>query len=409
MKGFRFNKKTVCVMITAGVILSFLTGFDKTNANDRSNTYALEKQVAAQTAPDKVGSKTEKASKDKEVDVLSKILSNKAYAPIKNEVNLKDKDEIDETNIDYVIDEFRRIYLFNDKYFDDLLPKENYSLGEINTFLLKNQDIESCLKPIIAKFNKKMLNYYEGIDNRIYAENLKSVVIRRDTEKAILEISGGEAYYNSYTNEIVIRENFDVKNSIDVICLEHELGHMFTDINISKDKYLITSYFNYFEHGKMIKEALNVNFTSNPNIENYTYEERNHLGYEVPANIMSFLLSSIDYDYNDSIHYNIYNLEEQLNEYYDGKYDFNQLFSIMQNMAISFEEPDFEFDQPRAEFVYNELASIYVDYMLKQGVAPEEIPNYSDDFKATLLKGAEVDTIVPELIDKQIEKEINSI
>lgn len=93
----------------------------------------------------------------------------------------------------------------------------------------------------------------------------------------------------------------------------------------------------------------------------------------------------------------------------------NQLYPIFfliphtfNYLAISFEDPDFEIDEPRAEYVYTEICFMYIDHLIKQGVSPEDIPNYKDELNKILLKGAEVDTIVPGIIDKELDSYANN-
>ena len=330
-------------------------------------------------------------------NLLNKLLNNNELSgKLINHQDITNLLYADNSKYDYIIiSDDKRIWLLNDKYYDILLGKDNYTPESIKDILDKNSQIPLEYKDFISEYVLEMVEYYGDFDLRILANHLKDMSIKlEDIETIYKSVKGASAYYDAIENEMILRNDIDITNEKGRLVLRHELGHAAKEFNVFVDDYTITNYTNFYNHGIHIKEAMNVVFTTNPYIDSFSDYEIKNTGYQTISNIMRMLTKITDYDFENYISDNVHDLEYKLDAYFDSKYDFCTLFREMDELPLDFGMTEFIKDTKRIEYIYTEVTNMYIDSLLMKGIPQDKVLEYKDELIAELLQKYQSEEVV---------------
>lgn len=279
--------------------------------------------------------------------------------------DIQDIVEVRACDIDYVYNPYsRRINLFNSKYFDLLFGDHQYSLDELYLRIEHNPNIGDKYKPYMKEFTSRMLEYYTGVDTRVYAHNILTLKIVENAPKR--ELQGSRAGYNRMNNTIFITGELDLDgNETDRIVFRHEMGHMFNNYSTKIDDYIFTGTYGYNFHGKYVGEALDVLFTVEPYIDEYENVQYWGAGYPVTTNNVRVIVKYLgDYSFQDYVLGNIYTFEQRVNDKWPDidafeYYDFGYFDDILELQWVSTMDSDVSIDEMYYDNLYMFLAKLY--------------------------------------------------
>lgn len=376
-KNYRFmpklRTKASIIMITSAILLAGLTGCSNVNAD------YYEQYIPSNNGFDLYG--------------------DMSYAD-ETTINTSDSEnsELDfySTEDFEVIKSANYVQLYNNKYFDDLFDIENFTLEEVYDVIENNDNIPNDLKPFICDFVKKMDDYYENLDLRIFYDNIKTMTIKTQNQEDISIMSDGLAFYDHEQNLLVISGEADFYNDDRAqIILRHELAHAFNNAKLEVDGYEIKYTFNDGNRGKYVKEGLDVLFSSYPFLDEYGEDVLVNLGYPITTNIVKTMIESLpNYKIEDSVNHNVYYLQDKINEYMSEDIEASVIIELLELQWLEYASDEIQVDEEEYIDLYGYITRLYIKSHVNENMTYEEIMNLEQQLEEQLVMGVKDETLV---------------
>lgn len=361
----RIQNKTLLTIITSALVLSSLTGCANTKGYEQ---FAIDGNRP--TIDLGMDSEDSSIAYDSEIDEIT----NSSFV---------------ETEDYELLASSKYIQLYNNKYFTQLFGVENYSVEEVISILHNNKNIDQKFFPYIEKFIKTMADYYPGLDFRVFVENLKTLkIVEKKQEDLTLE-SGGLAYYNDKNNTLVVSDTLDLENdSLSKIIFNHELGHAYNNLNMTKDGFEIKYHFNDAGRGKFTGEALDVLFTTAPFLNDYNETQKRNMGYPITTNITRVITDSLpNYELQDSVTNNIYYLQNQMNEFMNDDIDSSIIIELIEVQWTEYISDYIEVNVEDEEDLYRYITRMYIKANVTEDMSYETIKKIEQSLNESLCQG----------------------
>lgn len=362
------NNKTKLVMLASMLILSSLTGC---NANTSYDAYSYNEYY-------------EKVDYGEDTDVL-------------DDVDVHSSGSGWYETEDFELLEFsKKIDLYNNKYFTELFGVENYTPDEVIEVSRTNKNILDGCRPYVEDFIRTMNDYYNELDNRVFCYNIADTVFEFTASDDVdFVLSGSVAFYDITNNRMVLDKNIDLGSSPkDRLVFRHELGHLFNHLKMTKDGYDIEYEFNDAGRGKYLKEALDVIFTTEPFLDEYSDDIQENMGYPITTNIVRVLLTAMDYPLEDSVSNNVYYFQNKMNEANSDDTDFSDIEPILEGQWIEYTNDRIQLDDEDYADLYRYVARAYIRHNMDSSISYDEISDSCTWLEEILIKGVSSDDYV---------------
>ena len=316
-------------------------------------------------------------------------------------------------DIDYVGDTY--INVNNSELFDKVFDKE-VTLGDINSIVDNNKNINNEYKEFIKNYMKELVDYYPDLELRVFAYNLENLKFNflNDTQIHANVNDTCSAYWD-YENDIInVSENLDLSNTWNLVVLRHELGHLGNYFVIQKGEYTYKYTFQSAYGGYNVMEGMNVIFTTMPYMDYYESVNQDNLGYPLISNELRIILECIDYKPEMAISNNIYLLEDRMNDVMGDEVDSHVIMSLIDLQQVENENQVITTDRKDYADLYSYITKMYIKTHLSNDMSYDEINEAKETLKASLLKGVVnpefvyVDTIEDEFSNYCLENNITS-
>ena len=390
------NGKVKKVMITSLLALSCLNGCQ--NVQGTENVYSYD-AIYEDKLSDSFSTTTEEETET--VDYIDEYDDNSGF------YETEDFDLIEGSNF---------ITLYNNKYFDELFGEDYGSLETIQKNLDKNQNIDDEYKIFIMNFVERMNEYYPDLENRVFAYNIRDLKITFKARDMIDIDTDAEAYYDAKNNELVVDETLDFQNNLrDRLVLRHELGHLFNNVKLEKDGYTIRYYFNDVGHGKYLKEALDVIFTTEPFMDEYEgqllqngeYITEN-MGYPLTTNLVRVLLDAMDYNIQDSVSHNVYYFDKKMNEVSPEGVDFDIIEELIELQCLEYLDDSITVNQEEYIDLYEYITDVYINTNLNETMSYNEVYDHCMQLQEALKRGvSNSDYVYMDVIEENFKNYID--
>ncbi len=266
------------------------------------------------------------------------------------------------------------------------LGYKDVSYDKIEQAINENYSIPAEYKPIIKDFAKEMMDYYPGIEMRIFYENIKKMEIKYvedSQDQAEAQIEGVEAWYNYCQNNLYVSKKLNlVEGSHDMIVFRHELGHALNTARIfSKDQILMCSL-ETLNYGHYIQEGANVMVTAYPFESRYGNQ---NLGLPLVSNELRVILEATPgFDPRQLVSQNIEYLEDFLDENNQCEISAQQLFDLMEIQSTEYYDGRFKGNKEDYAKIYKYIADVYIANVFNDSMSEDEINAYRN-YLATML------------------------
>ena len=291
------------------------------------------------------------------------------------------------------------------------LHYESASYDKICEAIDYNPGIPDKYKQVIKDFAKDIMDYYPGIEMRVFYENMKELNIKYvedSQDQAEAKIDGVEAWYNYYQDNMYISKNLDLsEGSHGLLVFRHELGHALNTARINTDDQILMCSMENQNYGHYIQEAANVIITTYPFKDRYTSTD---LGFPLISNEMQLILEATPgYDPRQLVTQNIDCLEEFLDEKNECNIGAEKLFDLMELQTTQYYDSRIKGNTEDYAKIYQYIGEVYVNNVFNDGMSEDEINQYRDYMKSMLTKDlARTETVqlnaLDEVIDNYLEQ-----
>lgn len=357
----KVGNKVVLVAITSALIMSMLTGCNRGETYAKQYSFGLEEY--------------------ENVNISS------TSKPVEDDRFIENED----VDANLVTGTVR---LYNNKYFNELFGCENVTPQEIIE-LIENKKLSPEYKEFIKNFVLTMDAYYKNLEYRVFAENIKGVKFDIRSRDDMCFIDGSVAKYDSETNTMILMEGMDLVNDPQAkIIFRHELGHMFNNLELSKDGYNIEYHFNVAGRGLYLSEALDVIFTTLPFLDEYPKEYEDSFGYQITSNIVRVLLDNINYDLETSITNNVYTFQDALGTSMPNDIDPEIIEELIELHWIEYDSCKIEVDADEYKDLYGYIARLFIANNITPNMSYTEIMDLKEELIIRLSTGVKNDAYV---------------
>lgn len=324
-------------------------------------------------------------------DDLSAEYSNLSDIKVENDAYFDDEDIS-------ILYDAKYVALYSNKYIDKYLEIHELSSEEVISIINSNENFDDDFKRFVIDFYTKMKNYYgDGFDDRIFAKNIQN--LRVEYQHGDIDLgSNALAIYNYEENTITLLDSFDYNDEVSKLIARHELCHA-TNMYLCKknsEGFKVKSVYCPQGSGTYAAEAMNVIFSTNPFLDEYSDELKANMGYGITTNALRVVVDSVDYDVSESTRHNISSLKEVTESVLPEGVDGEMFYDLMDAQTIEYLYPSIEMEDTDRVTYYTILTNMYINKNISSNMTYDEIMSLKQEFINSLVLGL----ASPEIIDE---------
>ena len=267
---------------------------------------------------------------------------------------------------------FKKLYIFNTDYIDDVLGEE-VNLDDLKELIQNNDDINDNYKLLLDEYCEDVVSNYPDAELRMLYKNLETLKINECNRQEMLDYTGSAecyGFYNKGENEIYVLEDNNYENGTWARqVLYHELSHALRNCRFVLDdlSIIVESEDEVFDND-ITEESLNTLFS----LSLFDYEETNR-AYQTQSNYYAVMAECMDYDFTDYVNKPLSDFPKQLNEYNgDEEGRAEEILELIKVQFDAYHSSEIEIDESEFDPIIDYLCEMYFKKYIYDGMSYDD-------------------------------------
>ena len=265
---------------------------------------------------------------------------------------------------------FKKLYIYNTDYIDDVLTDE-VDLDDLKELIQNNDGISDNYKYLLEEYCEDVTDKYPNAELRMLGKNLESLEVVECSRGDMYDYTGSAdcyGFYHKRENKIYVLEGNNYEDDAWARqVIYHELSHALRNCRFEKNdlSIIIESKDEVFDND-IAEESLNTLFA----LSLFDYEE-NFRAYQTQSNYYAVMAECIDYDFTDYVNKPLSDFPKQLNEY-NGDDRAEEILELIKVQYDAYHSSEIEIDESEFDPIIDYLCEMYFKKYIYDGMSYDD-------------------------------------